>query len=153
MRLKSAKILEERGIGYRLIELRKKAFSVADVIKYAKEKIDPDEICKTIVLEDEKGSKCAVLLLGKHKIDFTKANKSTGQRLSIVNPEGVKKATGVEPGAVCPILLRIPLFVDRRVLEKEKINFGSGDHLYGLEVSTKDLEKIANFMVVDVAQT
>ena len=151
--MESVRILEERGISYRLIELRERAFSVADVIKYAKEKINPDEICKTIILEDEGGSKYAILLLGKHKIDFAKANKLTGQRLSIVNPEGVKRATGIEPGAVCPILLTIPLFVDRRVLEKEKINFGSGDHLYGLEVHTRDLEKIANFRVVDVAQT
>jgi prolyl-tRNA synthetase len=151
--LDSTKLLEEKGVGYRLIELKEKAFSVADVIRYAKEPLDPDEICKTMILKDEKGNKYAVMLLGYHRIDFAKAKGFLCSALSIASSEEVKEATGIEPGAVCPILLRIPLFVDRRVLEKEKINFGSGDHLYGLEVHTRDLEKIANFRVVDVAQT
>jgi len=153
MELESAEILERKKIHYRLIELREKAFSVRDVIEYAKEKINPDEVCKTIVLEDGKGEHCAIMLPGNHKIDFAKAKRSIGSELTILDPEEVKKATGIEVGAICPVLLRIPLFVDRRVLEKKRINFGSGNHLYGLEISPKDLEKVVNFRVIDVAQT
>jgi len=153
MKLESAKILEDRGVSYRLIELREKAFSVRDVIEHAKEKLDPEEICKTIILKDERGNKCAIMLLGNHRTSFSRAKRFIGSGVTILKPEEVKEATGIEVGAICPILLRMPIFVDKRVLEKEKINFGSGNHLYGLEVSPKDLEKVIGFRVVDVAQT
>jgi prolyl-tRNA editing enzyme YbaK/EbsC (Cys-tRNA(Pro) deacylase) len=66
--------------------------------------------------------------------------------------EEVKATTGVEPGAVCPILLRVQLLVDRRVLAKERINFGSGHHSYGLEIDPRDLDKIVEYREVDIAE-
>jgi len=152
MKLESAEILEEKGVSYRLIELREKAFSVKDVIEYSKDKLDPEEICKTIILKDEKGNKYAIVLLGNHRISFSKAKRFIGSGITILKPEEVKQTTEIEVGAICPILLRMPIFVDKRVFEKEKINFGSGNHLYGLEVFTKDLGKAINFRIVDAAQ-
>ena len=64
----------------------------------------------------------------------------------------VKAATGVEPGAVCPILLKAPLLVDRRVLAKDRINFGSGHHLYGLEIDPRDLERVVEYRLADIAE-
>jgi prolyl-tRNA editing enzyme YbaK/EbsC (Cys-tRNA(Pro) deacylase) len=65
----------------------------------------------------------------------------------------MRYVTGVEPGAVCPILLRVPLLVDRRALTKEMINFGSGHHLYGLEIDPRDLERLVEYRLVDIAKT
>ena len=73
--------------------------------------------------------------------------------MSIASFVEVKEAVGVEPGAVCPILLDIGLFVDRKVMELERINFGSGNHMYGMEIRAGDLERVAKFRVVDVAKT
>lgn len=150
--LESIKILEEKRIDYRLIELKDKAISVEDVIKYAKEKINPDEICKTIILKDKKRNNWAIFLLGNQRIDFSKARRVIGKNLTIANYEDVKKATGIELGAICPLLLKMPIFVDKRVFEKEKINFGSGDHLYGLEISSKDLGKLIDFKIINIAE-
>ena len=60
--------------------------------------------------------------------------------------------TGVEPGAVCPILLKVQLLVDRRVLAKDRINFGSGHHLYGLEIDPRDLGRLVEYRLVDIAE-
>ena len=90
-------------------------------------------------------------LKGNQKIDFSKAKDIIGSKISIINYEDLKKSTGTEPGAVCPILLDFPIFVDKKVLETNKINFGSGDHLYGLEIDSKDLDKVINFKVVDLS--
>jgi prolyl-tRNA editing enzyme YbaK/EbsC (Cys-tRNA(Pro) deacylase) len=49
-------------------------------------------------------------------------------------------------------LLDVPLYVDERVFMKERINFGSGNHLYGIEMSPKDLAKVIDFKVVDAAK-
>lgn len=153
MELESTKLLKEKDIDYRLIELSNKGISTEDVIKYAKDEINPEEICKTIVVQDKQGNKYAFFLKGNHRIDFSKARQIIGQNISIVSYEDLKKATGKEPGAICPLLLNVPIFVDKKVFETEKINFGSGDHLYGLEINPNDLEKVINFKTVDVART
>jgi len=151
MELESEKILKSKGINYRLIRLSEKGISFEDVVRYAKDEINPDEICKTIIVKDKKENKYAFLLKGNQKIDFSKVKEVIGSKASIVSYEDLKKATGTEPGAVCPFLLEMPVFVDKRVFETEKIHFGSGDHLFGIEIKTEDLEKIIKFQIVDVA--
>jgi prolyl-tRNA editing enzyme YbaK/EbsC (Cys-tRNA(Pro) deacylase) len=61
------------------------------------------------------------------------------------------EVTGVEPGAVCPILLKIPVYIDGRVTKKNRVNFGSGNHLYGIDMNFQDLAKVFEYTVVDVA--
>jgi len=149
MELASTRLMEDKGVDYRIIELTDRAVTVKDVVRYAKEEINLDEICKTIVLKDRKGRMHAVFLRGGDRIDFGKLRSLMG-KASVATPNEVEEATGVKPGAVCPLLLDIPLYVDERVFIKEKVNFGSGNHLYGIELSPKDLDKIIAFKVVDV---
>jgi len=149
--LEAEKILKDKGINYRLISLSEKGISFEEVVKYAKDEINPDEICKTIIVKDKKDNKFAFLLKGNKKIDFSKVKEVIGSKASIVSYEDLKKATGTEPGAVCPLLLNMPIFVDKQVLELKKIHFGSGDHLFGIEIKTEDLEKVIKFKTVDAA--
>ncbi len=152
MRLKSVQLLESKKIPYRLIELSQKGISFDDVVKYSKDRINPEEICKTIIVKDKKGNYYAFLLKGKDKINFSKAREIIGEKISIVSYDDLLKKTGTEPGAVCPFLLDFPLFVDKKVFESKKINFGSGDHLYGLEITSADLSKIISFTIWEVAE-
>jgi prolyl-tRNA editing enzyme YbaK/EbsC (Cys-tRNA(Pro) deacylase) len=147
----AARLLEEKGVDYRLIELSDRAVTVEDVERYAKDGVDPDEICKTIVLKDRDGGMHAVFLRGRDRIDFRKLRGLIG-KASVAAPDEVEEATGVKPGAVCPLLLYIPLYVDERVFMKEKVNFGSGNHLYGIEMSPNDIAKFVDFKVVDAAK-
>jgi prolyl-tRNA editing enzyme YbaK/EbsC (Cys-tRNA(Pro) deacylase) len=150
MHLDSVKILREKGVPFRIIELSEKAISVEDVIEYSKSRINPEEICKTIIVKDKKGEKYGVFLRGSDRIDFNKLNKILG-KVSIASLEDVKESTGVEPGSVCPLTLQNPILVDERVLSLEKINFGSGNHLYGIELKTSELKDIINYQVKDIA--
>ena len=151
--LESVRILEEKGVEYRLIELENRAISVSDVMRYSKERVRPEEICKTIILKDGKGARHAVFLPGDRRIDFKKARAVIGSEVNIASFDEVKDATGVEAGAVCPLLPRIPLFVDEGVLSRERINFGSGDHLYGIEIRSQDLARVVDYELVDVAES
>ena len=94
----------------------------------------------------------SALLLGSHRIDFKKVKSVIGAKVKIATFEEVNATSGVEPGAVCPILLKDPLLVDHIVLTKEKINFGSGHHLYGLEIDPRDLERLVEYRLVDIAE-
>lgn len=150
--LDSVKAIRVNGVDFRLIELRQRAVSVEDVVRYSVSEIAVDEICKTILLKGSDGEMHAALLLGSHRIDFMKVGGVIGKNAEIATFEEVKATTGVEPGAVCPILLRVPLLVDRRVLTKEKVNFGSGHHLYGLEIDPRDLDRLVEYHLVDIAE-
>jgi prolyl-tRNA editing enzyme YbaK/EbsC (Cys-tRNA(Pro) deacylase) len=151
MHLDSAEILREKGIPYRIIELSEKAISVEDVIEYSKSIINPEEICKTIIVKDKKGDKYGIFLRGSDIIDFKKLKKILG-KASIASLEEVKESTGVEPGSVCPLTLNTPIIIDERVFSLKKINFGSGNQLYGLELKTSDLEKIINYKIEDIVK-
>ncbi len=151
MELESTRLLEEKGVDYRLIELTDRAVTVEDVVRYAKDAIDPDEICKTIVLKGRDGRMHAVFLRGRDRVDFGKLRGLVG-KASVAAPDEVEEATGVKPGAVCPLTLDIPIYVDERVFGMERINFGSGNHLYGIELSPRDLAKVMEFKVVDAAK-
>ncbi len=151
-KLRSAEVLDCKSIEYRLIELEERTLSIADVIRFSKAEINVDEICKTMILKDREGGRYAVLLLGGDRVDYGKASEAIGEKVSIASFAEVKEAVGVDPGAVCPITLDVDLFVNRKVMETERMNFGSGNHMYGLEIRTRDLEKVVGFRVVDVAK-
>jgi len=143
--LKSAQKLDEAGVEYSLFRLDKQAFTVDDVIKYSKGRVKVDEICKTMILTDDGGYGCGLLLLGVSRIDFEKLNEVTGRTLNLASRKKVVKLTGIEPGAICPIILDIPLLVEEQVFMKNRINFGSGDHLYGIELDPVDLIKVVDY--------
>jgi prolyl-tRNA editing enzyme YbaK/EbsC (Cys-tRNA(Pro) deacylase) len=153
MELPVEKLLKERGIGYKLIRLSQKARTVDDVAKDPEGGVKIDEICKTIILRGKKSEKnIAILLRGTDRINLAGTEKILGEKAALANKEQVKEASGVEPGAVCPFLLNVELFVDRRVMEIKKMNCGSGDHLYGLEIETKDLARAADYKTANLAK-
>lgn len=151
-KLRSEEALDSKGVEYRLMELEERALSIEDVIRYSKEEINVDEICKTMILKDSEGGRYAVLLLGSDRVDYKKAKEAIGRKVSIASFAEVKDAVGVEPGAVCPLTLEIDLLVDSKVMERARINFGSGHHMYGLEIRTRDLVRVVGFRVVGVAK-
>ena len=120
-------------------------------MRHVQEKMDVNEICKTMVVTDGKDS-YALMLKGKSRVDLAKASAAIGTKVRLVPFNQVKEVVGLEPGCVCPLLLKIPLYVDRQVFVTEKINFGSGDLLYGIEIANKDLGKAADYTEADLAE-
>jgi len=151
MKPSSARKLDELGVEYRLIRLRDRAVTVQDVIDHADGDLDPAEICKTIIVKDRKGARYAVFLRGGDRIDFNKLKPVLG-KVSIASRDEVQEAAGVEPGAVCPLTINVPVYMDVRALGLERINFGSGNHLYGIELRTEDLAKALSYTVLDLAE-
>jgi prolyl-tRNA editing enzyme YbaK/EbsC (Cys-tRNA(Pro) deacylase) len=151
MKPPSARLLDDLGVEYRLIRLRGRAVTTQDVIDRAEGELNPTEICKTIIVKDRGGVKHAVLLRGSDRIDFSKLKTVLG-KVSVANRYEVVSTTGVEPGAVCPLTLKIHVYVDEGVMELKRINFGSGDHMYGIEIQTADLVKALSYTVMDLAE-
>lgn len=153
MELQSEKLLKEKGIEYKLIKLSEKAYTVEDVMKYSGGVVVPEEVCKTVILKGRKsGERVAVFLIGNDKINFSAIKKLAGEEVKMADSNDVKETAGVEPGAVCPFLLNISLFVDSKVMELKNINCGSGDHLFGVEFNPSDLSKMVDYKIADVSK-
>lgn len=149
--LVATKILEGKGIEYRLIELADRSITSGDVIRHSKGELNPDEICKTIVVTDERGCNYAIFLLGDQRIDEDRARSVIGSGVSIANLNEIREPTALEPGAICPLLLTMPVIVDRNVLSRKKVNFGSGNPIIGIEMKTEDLNKVMEYRLADIS--
>jgi len=145
---KSTQKLDKASVKYSLFKLEKQAYTVEDVVKYSRGRIKLDEICKTMILTDDQGQGFGVLLLGVSRVDLNKVGEITEKKLHLASRKEVIELTGIEPGAICPIILDIPLLVDEQVLLKNRINFGSGDHLYGIEMNSLDLKKVVEYRII-----
>jgi len=150
--LEAERLLTERGIPYRLIDLTGRAMTVADVIRFSRGDFPAEEICKTVIMRDSGEGRVAFFLRGVDRVDFLKAKAATGMKLRVASPDEVRAAAGVDPGAVCPLLLMIPLVVDTRVTPLRRVNFGSGHHLHGIEMATTDLLRAVPHRIAPVAQ-
>jgi prolyl-tRNA editing enzyme YbaK/EbsC (Cys-tRNA(Pro) deacylase) len=143
--------LKEKNIEFNLIELKDKAMTVEEVIKFSDGKVNPKEICKTLILKDQENKSYAVVALGNDRVDFEKVSKRFNcSKLRLATPEEVKKEIELEIGTVCPLFLNLQMLIDRRISNREKINFGSGDHLYGIEINPKDILKCVDAKISDV---
>ena len=150
MRLQIQDILDAKKIQYRIIELEGRAISVDDVIRLSKEEINSAEICKTILVK-RREDYYAVFLRGSDMIEFKKLKDVIGKS-SIASKREVLEISGVDAGAVCLLLLRVPVVVDEKVLDLERLNFGSGNHLYGVEIASTDLARIIDYIVADITK-
>ena len=140
---KIEKYLKDRKINHRISDLGGEIFKVEDVIKAG---INPDQILKTLIISSTikeglefKDKGFALVLRGKDRVDLKKVRRLFGGKSDLAKPEEVKKVTGVPVGAVCPILLGIPIYIDREAMDLKHVNMGSGDLTKELEMDFADL--------------
>lgn len=145
--------LEEKNIEFSLIELKDRAMTVEDVVKFSDGKVNPKEICKTLILKDLENNSYAVVTLGDDRVDFEKVRKRFNcSKVRLASPDEIKQETGLEMGAVCPLFLNLSMLIDRRILSRKKVNFGSGDHLFGIELDPKDILKCVDAKITDIVE-
>ncbi len=147
--------LKEQGIDFKIINLSEVAVSFEDVVRLSKGQIKIEEIVKTLLLQCIKPldkvttnrlsdslspseSYLAVILKGVARIDFSKLKILVGE-CRMATKDEVKQVVGVDPGAVCPILIGVPVKIDQNVAQLNRVNMGSGDHSKGLEMNFADL--------------
>ena len=156
--------LKKLGVEYQLIDLGGEIFRVEDVIKAG---VNLAEIIKTLIVRIPKNnvnpnrdkirlwpknvSYVALAVRGRDRVDFKKVRRLFGAKSELAGKEEVKEIVGVPVGAVCPVLINIPLVFDRRVMELARVNLGSGDLTKGLEMDLGDLLRaVGEYQVEDL---
>ena len=145
---KAIALLDSLKIPYKIMELHCAAISAADVLSNSIGHVNPDEVCKTIILH-HKQELFPVLLKGSDKIDIKKLSKMVEKKMKILCRDKVLELTGMQVGSVCPFLFKT-LYVDERVMTLQRLNVGSSDLSFGLEIETKDLSKVTGIKVGDL---
>jgi len=143
--------LDLQSVGYRLLRLPEKAYTVNDVVRLAGVKIN--EICKTILLIDKQNKEpLLVVIPGDKKVDMEKFQRFLGRSLRFARPDEIKEITGHELGALPPYGHRrhVATYVDVNLLKENKINFGTGVHNLGVEIKSEDLKKVVKFETVEI---
>ena len=151
------KYLRKKKIPYKVVGLGGEVFTVDEVKKTG---VEEGEIVKTLIVRIEELNKTQFVVLavrGCDRVDFKKVRRlfgpSTALRVNceLAKADEVEKVCGVPVGAVCPILLGVPLYFDRRVMNLTHVNIGSGDLTKGLEMKLSDLlAAVGKYQVEDL---
>src|SRR3989338_9852355 len=139
--------LRAKKLPYELIDLGGQVFTVEGVKEVG---VLEDQIVKTLIIRTN-DNLVALAVRGKDRVDFKKIRKLFGSKSGLAKPEEVLKVCKVSIGAVCPILLDIPLIFDRKVMDLKRIHMGSGDLTKGLEMDFADLLKaVGEYQIEDL---
>lgn len=142
--------LRNRGLDFKILDTQTTMISSRDVEKVFAG--DPREIWKTLVVTDEKDF-FAAFLCGRDRLDVSKLEKSLGiNNLRMAKAKELKERLKLQPGEVCPLSINLPLVCDSSIKNFQKINFGSGDIKYGIEMQVDDILKFLKPKVIDIRE-
>lgn len=139
--------LKKKGLNYKVIDLGQEVFTVKGVLETG---VDADCIVKTLIVRTNNDF-VALAVRGKDRVDFKKVRRLFGSKSELAKPEEVRKIIGVPVGAVCPILIEVPLYFDQKVMDLKRVNMGSGDLTKGLEMELVDLLRtVGKYQIEDL---
>lgn len=164
--------LRKNKINHKISDLGGEVYKVEDVIKAG---VNPDQILKTLIIKSrprvsslieqsthrillqdiERSFKtmqyCALVIRGKDRLDFKKVRRIFGSKATLASASEVLEVAGVPVGAVCPILLDVSIYIDRKALNLKHVNMGSGDLTKELEMDFSDLlSAIGKYEIADL---
>lgn len=118
------KYLTAQKLPYKIVDLGDKIYTVEGVVESG---VNRDEIVKTLIIRFHSNSSpglergyAALAVRGKDRVDFKKVRKLFGPSTSLrvkcelAKPDEVLRVCKVPVGAVCPILLNIPVYSERQ---------------------------------------
>lgn len=117
-------------------------------------KIAPEQTCNAIIVVGKSNPVrlCCGLILSTCKLDVNKVVSGLLQikRCSFATAEQTIEATSMEIGGVTPIgVANMPIYIDSRVMEVEKVVLGGGNRSSKLRIDPAELKKIPTVEVIE----
>jgi Cys-tRNA(Pro) deacylase len=114
-------------------------------------------IVKSIVFEHKHDSSrvCLAIVGGDARVSRAKVADALGlSQLRLAAPSTILRATGYRAGGVPPVghRTRIPVVIDRRVLEQDVVYGGGGDEWHMVRISPRDIQRLTGAAVADVVE-
>ena len=116
--------------------------------------VSEHEVIKTLVMENDKGEPLIVLMHGDRKVSTKElARQSGAKRIAPCKPEEATRHSGYLIGGTSPFGTRkvMPTYLERSVLELERIYINGGRRGYLLGMDPAELVRMLAPTLVDVA--
>lgn len=142
--------LETRGIGFRVIS-HEPVLTMEDVKRVLR--VELEETAKTLVVKAG-GRMFLVVVPGNHRLDKKKLARLlevSRKSIDMLPREEVIKETHLEPGAIPPFGLGLPVVIDLSLLAKHWIYCGFASHVESLQINPKDLQVVSQAIVGDIS--
>lgn len=116
--------------------------------------IDEHLLVKTLIMEDERKQPLVVLMHGDRTVSTKNLARQAGcKSVGSCRPDVAQRHTGYQIGGTSPFgtRKRLPVFVERSILDCEKIYINGGRRGYLLGIDPRVLERTLASTPVDVA--
>jgi Cys-tRNA(Pro) deacylase len=112
------------------------------------------EVVKTLVMEDDAARPLVVLMHGDRKVSTKALARTLGvKRVAPCRPETVQRHSGYQVGGTSPFgtRKRMPVYVERSVLELARICINGGSRGFLVEIDPAVLTRLLDAVPVSVA--
>ncbi|MDY0213578.1 MAG: aminoacyl-tRNA deacylase [Desulfuromonadaceae bacterium] len=116
--------------------------------------IDEHQVIKTLVMEDEDGTPCIILMHGDCSVSTRKLARAIGcKTISPCKPEVAQRHTGYMVGGTSPFATRkkLPLYAEASIMELEQIYINAGRRGLLVCIAPRLLTSILNPTLVHAA--
>jgi len=111
-------------------------------------------VVKTLVMEDEDKKPLIILMHGDREVSTKNlARQISKKRVESCTPEVAQRHSGYQVGGTSPFGLRkaMPVYVERTVLDLERIYINGGRRGFLVAIDPKELVRVVKAVAVDVA--
>ena len=118
--------------------------------------LDEHHVIKTLIMQDETARPLVVLMHGDRKVSTKNLARQIGcKSISPCTPEVASRHSGYQVGGTSPFATRksMPVYVERSILDLEKIYVNGGRRGYLVGIAPAWLTLILVHIVVDCALT
>lgn len=149
----ATRLLRERGVAFteHLYRYEEKGGTRTSARELG---VDEHLVVKTLVMEDEEGEPLVVLMHGDREVSTKALARQIGRRsIRICKPETANRHSGYQLGGTSPFGTRkaMPIFVERSILDLERIYVNGGSRGFLVGVAPRDLAAILSPTPVDAA--
>jgi Cys-tRNA(Pro) deacylase len=116
--------------------------------------VDEHAVIKTLVMEDDSGSPLVVLMHGDREVSTKALARQLGRKsVEICRPEVANRHSGYLVGGTSPFGTRkkMPVFVERTILELDRIYINGGSRGFLVGLAPADLVRVLAPTAVEVA--
>jgi Cys-tRNA(Pro) deacylase len=116
--------------------------------------VDEHAVVKTLIFEDEQRKPLCILMHGDCEVSAKNLARALGVKsVAPCRPEVADRHSGYQVGGTSPFGLKraMPIYVERTILELERLYINGGARGFLVEISGSELSRVLQPKLVDVA--
>ncbi len=152
LKLNSMRVLDQQKVNYTAHEFPNTIHSADGVADHLG--LPREMVYKTLVVLPTKGKAMLVMIAGSRELNLKKLAKAVAEKKVQMAPKKeAEKLTGLQTGGISALALlhkNFPVYIDRPVLELERVLVSAGKRGVNVELPVQDLIRVAKAKAIEV---